>query len=105
MHDTQNTKAIDDVIRERIRQRSILNWSEEHDDQYVHGELAQAAVCYADYMDRSSAAPPKKWPWDYKWWNPGERRRELVKATALLIAEIERIDRAMTDKGENCETS
>jgi hypothetical protein len=34
------------------------------------------------------------WPWDRKWWKPTDRRRDLVKAAALILAEIERLDRA-----------
>ena len=34
------------------------------------------------------------WPWAEKWWKPGERRRMLVKSAALILAEIERLDRA-----------
>lgn len=34
------------------------------------------------------------WPWASKWWKPGERRRMLIKSAALIIAEIERLDRA-----------
>lgn len=34
------------------------------------------------------------WPWDREWWKPKDRRRNLVRAAALLIAEIERLDRA-----------
>jgi hypothetical protein len=34
------------------------------------------------------------WPWDLKWWKPTTPRRDLVKAAALIVAEIERLDRA-----------
>ncbi|MEB3421767.1 hypothetical protein VK682_24660 [Salipiger manganoxidans] len=34
------------------------------------------------------------WPWDRKWWKPTTPRRDLVKAGALIVAEIERLDRA-----------
>jgi len=37
--------------------------------------------------------PPRGWPWAKSWWKPASLRRSLVKAAALLIAEIERIDR------------
>ena len=35
------------------------------------------------------------WPWDEKWFkrSPDNRRLELIKAAALIIAEIERLDR------------
>lgn len=34
------------------------------------------------------------WPWAGDWWKPKDRRRDLVRAAALLVAEIERLDRA-----------
>ena len=34
------------------------------------------------------------WPWAASWWKPKNRRRDLVRAAALIVAEIERIDRA-----------
>ena len=33
-------------------------------------------------------------PWDGKGWQPTTYRRNLVKAGALIVAEIERLDRA-----------
>ncbi len=38
--------------------------------------------------------PPRSWPWDASWWKPKDRRSDLVRAAALLVAEIERLDRA-----------
>jgi hypothetical protein len=36
------------------------------------------------------------WPssWSRTWWKPSGGRRDLVKACALMVAEIERRDRA-----------
>jgi hypothetical protein len=34
------------------------------------------------------------WPWSVQWWKPKDRRRDLVRAGALIVAEIERLDRA-----------
>lgn len=39
-------------------------------------------------------------PWDEKWWKPKNPRRDLVKAGALILAEIERIDRQ--SEAANC---
>jgi hypothetical protein len=33
------------------------------------------------------------WPWAAEWYKPTDRRRDLVKAASLLLAEIERLDR------------
>ena len=38
--------------------------------------------------------PPATWPFAAQWWKPVSRRRSLVKAAALILAEIERLDRA-----------
>lgn len=91
--------AIEEIAAERQRQIDEEGWTPEHDDEHDSGELALAAACYA----RSAANPglyhlanvPTGWPWDRDWWKPGPNsRRELVKAAALLVAEIERLDRA-----------
>ncbi|TCL90326.1 hypothetical protein C8J38_10842 [Rhizobium sp. PP-WC-2G-219] len=78
-----------DAIAERMRQREVENWSPEHDDKYTDDELTRAARCYL-------IGNPGHWPWDYAWWKPTDRRRDLIKAAALIIAEIERLDRAAT---------
>lgn len=90
--------AIDEIAAERERQKLLEGWSPDHDDQHSCGELAQAAACYAypaPWGVRPQAAPPPKlWPWSLHWWKPKDRRRNLVRAGALIVAEIERLDRA-----------
>jgi hypothetical protein len=84
-----DNKAIEDIANERQRQIEAEGWTPEHDDQHSSGELADAAACYARGKQMSAV-----WPWDEKWWKPGpDRRRQLVKAGALIVAEIERLDR------------
>ncbi|WP_338138210.1 hypothetical protein [Pantoea septica] len=85
------TTALNDVIAERQRQVSTEGWTPEYDDQYVHRELAKAAGCYAMLNDRYPS--PEEWPWAEEWWKPTTARRDLVKAGALILAEIERLDR------------
>ncbi len=90
-------KATEDVIDERARQKTVEGWDEKHDDeQEVDGALATAAACYAwaaSCHPHHPDAVPIEWPWDVKWWKPKDRRRDLVRAGALIIAEIERLDR------------
>ncbi|EDW3008093.1 ead/Ea22-like family protein [Salmonella enterica subsp. enterica] len=88
--------AILDVIAERQRQQSVEGWTPEHDDEHCNGELAMAAVCYINDTGtvNRNGGKPWGWPWDASWWKPDTRRRNLVKAGALILAEIERIDRA-----------
>jgi hypothetical protein len=81
--------AIDEIAAERQRQGEDEGWSPAHDDQHVRGEMAHAAACYC--------YPPMArhlWPWDYGWWKPRDTRRNLIRAGALILAEIERLDRA-----------
>jgi hypothetical protein len=87
-------QAAKDVLAERARQVSVEGWTPEHDDRYVNGELAMAAASYASESITSHGGMPSIWPWDASWWKPGDRRRMLEKAGALIIAEIERLDRA-----------
>ncbi|SUC86034.1 hypothetical protein [Pseudomonas aeruginosa] len=89
-----------DVQAERKRQIEAEGWTPEHDDAHSHGEMARAAACYAL---AGSSAPNDgtaallvslAWPWDEQWWKPSTARRDMVKACALGLAEIERLDRA-----------
>lgn len=89
-----------DVQAERRRQITAEGWTPEHDDEHSHGQMARAAACYAL---AGSSAPNDgtaallvslAWPWDQQWWKPTSARRDLVKACALALAEIERLDRA-----------
>jgi hypothetical protein len=93
--------ALADVITERRRQIEVEDWTPGHDDEHKNGELARAACCYAyeatrtDYQrELDNQVTPPLWPWDNEWWKPKDRRRDLVRAAALLLAEIERLDRA-----------
>ncbi|MEQ6763242.1 hypothetical protein [Pseudomonas aeruginosa] len=97
-----------DVQSERRRQITAEGWTPEHDDEHACDEIAAFACFYA--------MPPAARDWDAsstgygdtlgeailpEGWEPktGDRRRELVKAGALILAEIERLDRAAASQG------
>lgn len=86
--------AILDVVAERQRQQSVEGWTPEHDNAYQNSELADAAACYAIHAHNQGFSTPAHWPWSPDWWKQSGARRDLVKAGALILAEIERIDRA-----------
>lgn len=93
--------VLNEIAEERRRQIEIEGWTSSHDDEHSTGELAKAAACYAynagsDDLNRrwNEGRPPTPWPWATEWWRPTTRRRDLVKAAALIVAEIERLDRA-----------
>ncbi|MCA7464067.1 ead/Ea22-like family protein [Escherichia coli] len=92
--------ALLDVISERQRQRAVEGWTSEHDDAYQNSELADAAACYAINAHNQGLSTPAHWPWAPDWWKQSGPRRDLVKAGALILAEIERIDRTAAGKGE-----
>ena len=87
--------AARDVLAERRRQVTAEGWTLEHDDWYGCGELASAAAAYAlsgAGWDKDSIID--YWPWELTAFKAEFGRRSLIKAAALLLAEIERIDRA-----------
>ena len=92
----EQTAVMAEVAAERRRQTEAEGWTPEHDDEHSRGELARAAVCYADPFNEERENPPPKWPWEAKWWKPKDRRRDLVRAAALIVAEIDRLDRLRT---------
>ncbi|MFS8329542.1 ead/Ea22-like family protein [Escherichia coli] len=102
LESTAFSKAAIDVLAERERQQSAEGWTTEHDDDHSCGEMALAASSYAQYAHRKPIAPaiPFNWPWEPEWFKQQGPRRDLVKAGALILAEIERIDRAAAGKGE-----
>jgi hypothetical protein len=90
--------GIELIAEERERQVSKEGWTALHDTQHNDGQLARAAACYAWHTrDQCSmiAGIPYQWPWEQEWWKPtpDDRLRELVKAGALIAAEIDRLQR------------
>jgi len=88
------------IADERARQIAVEGWSFGHDDEHDECELARASACYALPPNIRNRWFNKEllwnlWPWEPKWWKPssGDRVRELVKAGALIAAEIDRINR------------
>ena len=91
-------KVIEEIAAERERQQSVEGWSIGHDDEHDDGALARAAASYAfigsfESRGATHATKPVYWPWDRAWWKPKDRRTDLIRAGALIVAEIERLDR------------
>ena len=112
-------RVLGDIETERRRQLTVEGWTPEHDDTHVREQMAYAAACYAigsPNMTRTMtserfgiegydivSASILLWPWARKWWKPMDRRRNLIKAAALLVAEIERLDRKANVSRETLE--
>lgn len=85
------------IAVERARQVHEEGWTEDHDDDHRNGELARAAVTYCltahprGLDDLSEAA--RFWPFDGDWLKPRSKIEDLVRAGALIAAEIDRLNR------------
>ena len=104
--------VISEIAAERVRQMLVEGWTLAHDDKHKDGSLAAAAATYALHASRwpviqmvrdaddaakcyADASASIIWPrsWARKWWKPKGPRRDLIRAAALIVAEIERLDR------------
>lgn len=98
--------GIREITYERGRQLGDEGWHAAHDDEHTAGELALAAICYAapkPVIVKRGRCQFDPWPWDEEWdkrpkGRPEERGqadrvRCLVKAGALIAAEIDRVVR------------
>lgn len=91
-------KIVAEIASERQRQISVEGWTPEHDAKHADGELAQAAATYAFFgtnAENNQPAAETLWPasWSLEWWKPKNPRFDLIRAAALIVAEIERLDR------------
>lgn len=77
----KKTDWVKKILEERMRQIKEKGYTAEHDDTLEHGELASfaSATLGNGYDDASE-----------------ERQRHLVKAAALILAELERIERKLS---------
>ena len=84
--------AVHDVLTERRRQIDAEGRLPSDDARYVDGELTLAAVAYALFAPGDPCNSVAIWPFGATTFKPKSRRKNLVRAAALIIAEIERID-------------
>lgn len=95
---TEVPQAWLDVQSERRRQVESEGWTPEHDDLYCAAELPRAAAAYI--LNGANDEAPAIWPFSAKWWKPRDARSNYVRASALILAEIERLDRAAEKEQE-----
>lgn len=113
-HSTAARRALDAVLAERTRQVVEEGWLPSHDDQHDLGQLGLAAALYAIPYEAKIAGVPLcdqdtfiglhmtleiGCGWHLK--PEPDRRKRLVKAAALLLAEIERLDRDAVSEGRS----
>jgi len=100
---SETAAVLADIAAERERQKNVEGWTDHHDNQHKDGEMAIAAGLYA--VNTGAISPvsfeailKRFWPWDWKWWKPKDPERDLIRAGALIVAELERRRRAKTKK-------
>ena len=93
----QPLTGVEMIARERARQVRVEDWTPAHDDGHTRGELARAAACYALQHTRVSGRAIR-WPWSKAWWKPRDPISNLVRAGALIAAEIDRLQRKANGK-------
>ncbi len=97
------------IAAERQRQVEKEGWSPSHDDEHVNAEMAFAAAAYIlhyagrewllddkdNHLNYQADPPHEEWPedWGVKYWKPKDRISDLVRAGALIAAEIDRLKR------------
>ncbi len=80
VRELEGSTAAGDVCAERRRQRA--KYPEAHDDEHAAGEFSREAVAFIQGVGHKMCDP-----------RPRPVRQRLVIAAALLIAEVERLDR------------
>jgi len=102
------------IAQERQKQIEQDGWSANHDDAHDRFQLSDAAMAYLNPSNSDHIR--RFWPWDWKWWKPARGNsindryeiyhiRDLVKAGALIAAEIDRLQRLNKKKandGSHC---
>ena len=111
---TKMGEIVKEIGTERNRQVFEEGWTSDHDDGHHDDSLSMAAACYAapEQLYRQQRGGGGEcsfvdpWPWpinfrgnqvrDFTEANKDgkSRRRQLIIAAALIVAEIERLDRA-----------
>jgi len=85
--------GIELIAKERKRQQTDEGITLLHDDQHQAGELVKAAACYALVTQNIpiSCGHDTLWPWDRAWFKPKGPLQDLVRAGALIAAELDRL--------------
>jgi hypothetical protein len=94
-----NRKALNLIVEERIRQTLAEGYTPAHDDEHTEGQLALLAAAYAltsrgegyEWIKKQVGALLRAYDFDLK---PADPIRDLTRAGALILAELERRLRA-----------
>lgn len=96
------------IAEERARQVAEEGYDAEHDANHEHGELVSAAIAYGLIHTNWPLPGAMRlcgafWPWDDEYWKPQTPTRDLVRAGALIAAEIDRRQYAAGRRAQSAE--
>jgi len=94
------------ALGERRRQIEALGFTPDLDDREAPGNLASAAMAMLDHARLiltsgagATTTPSHFWPWAPSTWHPPITPEDaLVKASALVFAELDRMARRATEE-------
>jgi hypothetical protein len=90
---------LDEILEERLKQ--VQKWGNGSDDQQTKGQLLDAASAYID-DDISLWPKGSVWnPSNFKSVDQVGIRGQLIRAATLIVAEIERLERANVPSNHN----
>jgi hypothetical protein len=84
------SKGIELIAEERKRQIEVEGYDANHDFNEPLNSIVAAAVSYA-MVDIDKREAEAWWNWDWKFWKPKDRKRNLVRAGALIAAALDKI--------------
>lgn len=79
------------IVAERKRQVEVEGWTPEHDAKHTCDDLIVAAEAYLESARGRQGAGHMLWPWSSRFWKPKNRKADLIRAGALIAAEIDRL--------------
>jgi hypothetical protein len=84
--------GIELIAEERARQVAKEGYDAAHDDEHTDHSIARAAAAYA-LESAQDRAGRDVWPWEPQGFKPRDPLDDLVRAGALVAAEIDRLQR------------
>lgn len=89
-----------EVEAERHRQVTKEGYTAQHDDEHTDGAIAIGAAAYC-LSAATCGLAPDIWPFERDAFKPRGGRDDLIRAAAMIVAEIERLDRGGKNVGRN----
>jgi hypothetical protein len=91
VHDDPELSGGKLIKLERQRQKRAEGYTAEDDSAHDGDELISAAIAYCDHAIDPSPEVPECWPFERALFKPKDRRRDLIRAGALIAAELDRL--------------